>query len=154
MYFIWKKYQFLNLVPIVNFLFSVFQENKIPWFLSSFSSLQILFICFQIHNMLFIHCCCIQYTYILKYYCSFLLIVLFTCVFRTDHLTLNNWMWCFAIGKTSSPFPSVSQLPAILCLSVRPLGLLPFHFGMPTDVLGQLMLEIMFVRLYKCSFWH
>lgn len=46
-------------------------------------------------------------------------------IFRADYWPLNCQLVCSSLGKTSSPFPSFSQLPAVPFVGLRSSGLFP-----------------------------
>lgn len=56
------------------------------------------------------------------------------CVFRGDRLALNNQLVC----SSTSPDPRFPQLLIVLWVRLRPCGLFPIHFGMPTGIFVQL----------------
>jgi hypothetical protein len=67
--------------------------------------------------------------YIIKYK---LLSQYVTCkyVFSADHLALDNQLICSSLEKAATTSANFSQLPIVLYLELRLLGLFPVYFGM------------------------
>lgn len=42
------------------------------------------------------------------------------CVFRSDHLVLDNLAVSTPLGKAVSPTPDISGLPTVACVQLRP----------------------------------
>ena len=66
---------------------------------------------FQIHGLFSIHCYYMHVCMCTHTVC----ILLRLCVFRVDHLVLNNQLLCSSLEKTISPTLSTSQLSPALC---------------------------------------
>lgn len=107
----------------------------------------------------FISCCCIYvcictYIYIPKYNLLKSCSVLLVCVFSG----LTVWHWtingCAPPWGGPPPAPSCPQLPIVLCVGLRPNGIIPIQFG--TSIVSDfsaLVWEVMLVRLYRHCFW-
>lgn len=66
-------------------------------------------------------------------------------VFRTDLNSTEQALVCFPLGKATSPTPSFPQLLLVLCVGLKPHGLLSIQFGMLTDVI---VVQLMFGQSY------
>lgn len=42
------------------------------------------------------------------------------CVFRSDHLVLDNLTVSTPLGKTVSPTPNIPGLPIVVCVQLKP----------------------------------
>lgn len=57
------------------------------------------------------------------------------CVFKADHLGLDNNLSCSSLGKNNSPSFNNFQLPVALPLGMEPCAIAPVHIDMSTDTI-------------------